>query len=63
MLDFLAGAIFDTGLQATGWAVMKAVTLGHYRGGKPEDVVFEGSLGAVFWLIGAVSAYQIWRHL
>lgn len=53
MLDGLAGAIIDTGLQAVGWAVLKTVTLGRYQGFQPEDVLIEATLGfATIALVG-----------
>ena len=45
MLDGLAGIIIDSGLQGVGWAVLKGITLGRYRGFRPEDVLLEATLG------------------
>ena len=51
MLQSVAEAIIEgiieTGLQAVGWAVMKGITLGRYRGFQPEDILFEGTVGFV----------------
>lgn len=58
MLDGLAGVVIDTGLQAVGWAVLKAVTLGRYQGFQPEDVLLEATLGfATIALVG----YGVYR--
>ena len=60
MLELLARIIIDTGLQAVGWAVMKAVSFGRYRGFQPEDVVLEATLG--FITLSAVG-YGVYRWL
>jgi hypothetical protein len=59
MLQFIAEAIIDTGLQAVGWAVMKGITLGRYRGFQPEDILLEGTVG--FGVLAAVfyGAYRL----
>lgn len=58
MLESLAGIVIDSGLQTVGWAVMKAVTFGRYRGFQPEDILFEGTLG--FVTLAAVG-YGVYR--
>lgn len=60
MLEFLASAIIDRGLQAVGWGVMKVVSFGRYRGFEPENVVFEATLG--FITLSAVG-YGVYRLL
>jgi hypothetical protein len=47
MLDSIASVVIDTGLRAVGWAVMKGVSFGWYRGFQPEDVVLEATLGFI----------------
>jgi hypothetical protein len=47
MLQFVAETIIDTGMQAVGWAVLKGITFGRYRGFRPEDILFEGTVGFV----------------
>lgn len=59
MLETLAGIVIDSGLQVTGWAVMKGITFGRYRGFQPEDVLFEGLLGFATLAI-AVSCVYWW---
>ena len=58
MLEFLAKVIIDTGLQAVGWAVMKGVTFGRYRGFQPEDVVLEATLGFVTLFVVGYGVYR-----
>jgi hypothetical protein len=45
MLQSLIETIIESGLQAIGWAVLKVVTFGRYRGFQPEDMVREGAVG------------------
>jgi len=52
MLELFFEVVISNGLQAIGWAVLKVVTFGRYRGFQPEDIVLEGSLG--FATVGAV---------
>jgi hypothetical protein len=42
MLEHTFQGLIETGLQAVGWAVLKGMTLGRYRGFQPEDVLVEG---------------------
>ena len=60
MLDWLALIIIDSGLQAIGWAVLKGITLGRYRGFQPEDVLFEATLG---FITLSLVAYGVYRWL
>ena len=52
MLQAMVEVILETGLQFLGWAVMKTITFGRYRGFQPEDILFEGTVG--FGLLAAV---------
>jgi hypothetical protein len=45
MLEFFFEVVIQNGLQAIGWAVLKVVTFGRYRGFQPENIALEGSLG------------------
>lgn len=58
MLDGLALIVIDSGLQAIGWAVLKGITLGRYRGFQPEDVLFEGILGFITLSLVGYGAYR-----
>ena len=60
MLELLAKVIIDTGLQAVGWAVLKGISFGRYRGFQPEDVVLEATFG--FITLSAVG-YGVYRWL
>ena len=58
MLQGLMEVVIEGALQAIGWGVMKAVTLGRYRGFRPEDILFEGAVGlATVFAIG-YAAYR-----
>ena len=59
MLEFTVGLIIDTGLQAVGWGVAKAATLGRYRGFQPEDIWFEGTLGFITLAIAGYGIYWL----
>ena len=60
MMEGLAGIIIDSGLQAIGWAVMKGITLGRYRGFRAEDILFEGALG---FITLSIVGYCVYRWL
>jgi len=53
MLQSIIETILESGLQAIGWAVLKSITLGRYRGFQPEDILHEGVVGlAVIATVG-----------
>ena len=55
-MNALVEIIIDSGLQAIGWGVMKVITLGRYRGFRPEDMLFEGALGlGTLFVVGYVA--------
>lgn len=60
MIQAVIETIFDVGFQGIGWAVLKGVTFGRYRGFRPEDIHLEGTVGfatvalagyGVYWLL------------
>ena len=57
MLEFVFHVVISTGLQAIGWAVLKVVSFGRYRGFQPEDVALEGSLGFATLAVVGYGAY------
>lgn len=59
MLESLAAVVIDSGLQTVGWAVMKAVTFGRYRGFQSEDILFEGTLGFATLTAVGYGAYRL----
>ena len=58
MVDLVARLVIDTGLQAIGWAVLKGVTFGRYRGFQPEDILVEATLGFITLAAVGYGAYQ-----
>ena len=40
-----------------GWALLKLLTLGRYRGGQPADALAEGSVGFVLIVAVAILVY------
>jgi hypothetical protein len=58
MLEFVGSILVDGGLQAIGWAVMKGLTFGRYRGFRAEDILFEGLLGFATVSVLAYGAYR-----
>lgn len=58
MIQLVIGALFDSGFQAIGWGVLKAVTFGRYQGFRPEDIHLEGTLGFITF---AAIAYGVFR--
>lgn len=60
MIQAVIETLFDFGFQGIGWAVLKGITFGRYQGFRPEDILFEGTLGfatvalacyGVYWLV------------
>lgn len=45
MVQTIAEFVFDVGLQAIGWAVLKGISFGRYQGFQPEDILIEGLVG------------------
>jgi hypothetical protein len=45
MIDGLAEGLLEIVPRAIGWAVLKVVTLGRYRGFQKEDLLLEGGVG------------------
>ena len=60
ILQSLFEVIVESGLQAVGWATLKGLTLGRYRGFQPEDILHEGAVGLA--VLGAVG-YGVYRAL
>lgn len=46
--------------RGVGWAVLKVVTLGRYRGFRDGDVLVEGSLGLVTIAASCFLVYRWW---
>ena len=57
MLQSLVETILESGLQAVGWAVLKGITLGRYRGFQRKDQLHEGATG-----LGVVGAIGYWLY-
>jgi hypothetical protein len=60
MLQFVIEVVFEGGLRVVGWAAMKVITFGRYRGFQPEDMHLEGFAGLC---VIAVAFYGGWRWL
>lgn len=58
MLQGIFETMADIGLQAIGWAVLKAASLGRYRGFRPEDVLVEGTVGFLTLAALVYGAYR-----
>lgn len=58
MLDALAWVVIDGGLQSIGWAVLKVITFGRYRSVQPDNMLFEGLLGATTVFIVCYGVYR-----
>jgi len=59
MLQVIAGVIIDTGLQAVGWAVLKGISFGRYRGFRAEDIVLEGTIGFAILAAVVYGSYRV----
>jgi hypothetical protein len=60
MLQAIVEAVLDTGLQALGWLVLKAMSFGRYRGFRPEDLWFEGTVGFATVVAVGFGVYRLW---
>jgi hypothetical protein len=60
MLQSLVETILESGLQAIGWAVLKVITFGSYRGFQTADALREGSVGLA---VLAAAGYAVVRIL
>ena len=60
MLQSIVETVIEVGLQGLGWAVMKGLSFGRYRGFRPRDTLFEGSVGLVTILALGYRAYGLW---
>ena len=58
MLEFVLEVVIGSSLQAIGWAVLKVVTFGRYRGFQPEDIALEGCLGFATVAVVGYGAYR-----
>ena len=58
MLEFVFEVVIRSGLQAIGWAVLKVVTFGRYRGFQEEDIILVGSLGFATVVVVGYGAYR-----
>jgi hypothetical protein len=47
MIQSIIEITIEYGFQAVGWALLKTVTLGRYRGFTSDDMLREGALGLV----------------
>ncbi len=59
MIQAAIETLFDVGFQAIGWAVLKGVTFGRYRGFQPEDILFEGTLGSATFALVCYGGYRL----
>jgi len=58
MIQGIIEVIIEYGFQSVGWAVMKIVTLGRYRGFKSDDMLTEGALGLATVLAVGYATYR-----
>lgn len=58
MLQWVVEIVIEGGLQAVGWAVLKAATAGRYQGFKAEDILFEGTVGFVTVVVCGYGIYR-----
>ena len=60
MLQSIVETIIEGGRQAIGWAVLKTVTLGRYRGFRPQDALREGAVGLAALAAAGYYVYRLW---
>jgi hypothetical protein len=59
-MHFIIEIFFESVPRALGWAVLKVVSLGRYRGFGPTDVVVEGAVGLGAFALLCAAAYMWW---
>jgi hypothetical protein len=59
LVEAFVHVMLDSGLQAIGWAVLKVVTFGRYKGFQPEDILLEGSVGLATIAAVFYGAYRL----
>ena len=59
LLAIVEGVIYEVP-RIIGWAVMKAVTMGRYRGFRDADMVVEGAVGLGVIGLLCVVGYTMW---
>ena len=60
MLQSLVETIIEYGVQAVGWAVLKGITFGRYRGFQPKDILREGAVGLAAVAAVGYGIYRLW---
>ena len=60
MLQSLVETIIESGLQVIGWAVLKSITFGRYRGFQPADTLREGAVGLAALAAVGYGVYRLW---
>jgi hypothetical protein len=58
MIQAIVETIVEYGFQGVGWAVLKVVTLGRYRGFESDDMLREGALGLLTVLAAGYAIYR-----
>jgi hypothetical protein len=62
MLQAIVEAVIEEVPRAIGWAVLKAVTVGRYRGLREKDLVVEGAVGLGVIGLLCVAGYAMWSR-
>jgi hypothetical protein len=60
MLQSIIETIVESGLRVVGWAVLKSLTFGRYRGFQPGDTVREGAVGLAVLAAVGYGVYGLW---
>jgi hypothetical protein len=59
-VTFIIETLLDLVLRSIGWAVLKIVTLGRYRGWGRDDLLVEGAVGLSAIALAIYLAYASW---
>jgi hypothetical protein len=59
MLQGIVEILIEGGLRTVGWAALKIVTLGRYRGFQSDDLVVEGAVGLATLLAIGYAIYRV----
>jgi hypothetical protein len=60
LLPVIIEGLFEVVPQIIGWAVLKAVTLGRYRGFRSNTLLLEGAVGFAAVAAGCAVIYWFW---
>jgi hypothetical protein len=62
LIDWVMQSVVEFIPRAIGWACLKLLTLGRYRGFRQEDLLLEGGFGLAVIAALCITGYLWWAH-